>query len=84
MLASVYPGNRLRVWLVTGCCLTFTLLFLASFNGELGLPAQKPGNYSFNVQDGPFESKHDLLEDVANATLGVSYGFSLTIAAAQD
>jgi hypothetical protein len=48
-LASVYPGNRLRVWLVTGCCMTFTFFFLASSNGELGLPAQKPGNYSFNV-----------------------------------
>ena len=71
MLTSLYPVNRIRVWLVTGCCLTFTFLYLASFNGELGLPAQNPGNYSFNVKDGPFGSKHDLLEDVANATLGV-------------
>jgi hypothetical protein len=82
MLTSVYPKNRLRVWLVTGCCLTLTLVFLAGFNGELGLPAQKPRNYPSNVQDGPLESKHDLLEDAANETLGV--WLSLTIAAAHN
>lgn len=84
MLTSVYRGNRLRVWLMAGSCLTFTFFFLAIFNGELGLLPQQPGDYSFNVQDGPFERKHDLLEDISNATLGVSYGFSLTITAAQD
>lgn len=69
---------------MTGSCLTFILLFLAIFNGELGLLPQQPGDYSSNVQDGPFEQTHDLLKDISNATLGVSYGFSLTITAAQD
>jgi len=82
MLTSVHAKNRLRVWSVTGCCLTLTLLFLVYFNGELGLPIQKPRIHPFNVQDGPFESKHDLLEDAANVTLGV--WLSLTIAAAHN
>jgi hypothetical protein len=64
---------------VTGSCLTFTFFFLAIFNGELGLLPKQPGDYSFNVQDGPFERKHDLLEDISNATLGVSYGFLLRL-----
>jgi hypothetical protein len=79
MLTPVHYGNRLRVWLVTGSCLTFTFFFLAIFNGELGLLPKKPGDYSFNVQDGPFERKHDLLEDISNATLGVSYGLLLRL-----
>jgi hypothetical protein len=82
MLTSICSRNPLRVWLVTGCCLTFTLLFLAKFNGELGLVPQQPSDYSFNVQDVSSESKHDLLEDISNATLGV--WFSLIIAAAQN
>jgi hypothetical protein len=67
----VSSGNRLRVWLVTGCCLTLTLLFLAGFNGELGLLMRLPGDYSFHVQEKSSEPKYDLLEDVSNATLGV-------------
>jgi hypothetical protein len=64
-------GNRLKIWLVTGCCLTFTFLFLAGFNGELGVLTQLPGDYSFHVQEKPSEPKHGLLEDTSNATLGV-------------
>jgi len=67
---------------MTGFCLTLTFLFFAGFNGELGLPAQKQSNHSFNVQAGPSESKHNLLEDVANVTLGV--WLSLNSAAAQN
>jgi hypothetical protein len=71
-MSSVHSGNRLRVWLVTGCCLTLTFFFLAAFNGELGLLAQLPGDYSFDVQEeAASELRHDLLEDISNATLGV-------------
>ena len=71
MLTSVHFRNRLKVWLVTGSCLTLTLLFLASFNGELDQISQNPVDYSVNVQDESSESKHDLLEDISNVTLGV-------------
>jgi hypothetical protein len=64
-------GNRLKIWLVTGCCLTFTSLFLAGFNSELGVLTQLPGDYSFHVQEKPSEPEYDLLEDTSNATLGI-------------
>ena len=71
MLMSVHSGNRLRNWVLTGCCLAFTFLFWAVFNGELGFLTQIPDDYSFRVQDESSRSRHDLLEDVSNATLGV-------------
>lgn len=56
---------------MTGCCLTFMFLFLAKFNGELGLVPRQSGDHPFNAQDVSFEPKHNLLEDISNATLGV-------------
>ena len=76
MLMSIQSGNRLRVWLVTGCCLTLTFFFLATFNGELGLLTQLPEGYSFDVREEKSSRiQHDLLEDVSNATLGVWASF---------
>ena len=76
MLMSIQSGNRLRVWLVTGCCLTLTFFFLATFNGELGLLTQLPEGYSFDVREEKSSGiQHDLLEDVSNATLGVWVSF---------
>jgi hypothetical protein len=80
MLMSVNSGNRLRVWLVTGCCLTLTFFFLAAFNGELGLLTQLPDDYSFHVQDELPESQLDLLEDISNATLGVCVSSAIAAA----
>jgi hypothetical protein len=56
---------------MTGCCVTLTFFFLAAFNGELGLLAQLPGDYSFDVQEEASELQRDLLDDISNATLGV-------------
>jgi hypothetical protein len=69
---SFRPRLYPRTWVLSCCCIFIAIFLVASFNGKLVLPTQIPqGTYS----SAQLQSKvplHELLEDVANTTLGVS------------
>lgn len=73
---SYHPRLHPRTWLLTCCCLFIIVFLVVSFHGRLVLPAQVPqGTYSGKQSESQV-SHDELLEDVANATLGVSTSLS--------
>lgn len=72
MLTPTQSTRRLRAWLLTCFCVGLLLFFAFNSNVEsvLPLPLQRKQRHDTNHNESVTAS--DLLQDVSNATLGVS------------